>query len=121
MWTKKFLDRNPQFHQKKKQKPLAVKRNNAHNEKNFQEYFKKDKDICIEKQILDKNVWNIDETGYCAGCDKANLVINLDSDKLILSIDSDNWEYITLVKSISSGGKKIIPILILYGIRILKK
>ncbi len=55
VWTKQFLDHNPQFH-KKKQKPLAVERKNAHNESDFQEYFEKYKGIRIEKGIADKNV-----------------------------------------------------------------
>ncbi len=37
-WTRRFLECNPQFH-KRKQKHLAVERKNAHNEKDFKEYF----------------------------------------------------------------------------------
>ncbi len=39
-WTRRFLERNPQFH-KRKQKPIAVERNNVHNEGDFKEYFEK--------------------------------------------------------------------------------
>ena len=66
MWTKQFLDRNPQFY-KKKQKPLAVKRKNAHNEDDFQEYFEKYKNIRIEKGIADEDVWNMDFARAVAG------------------------------------------------------
>ncbi len=48
MWTKRFLNRNPQIY-KKKQKPPVVERKNAHNENDFQEYFEKYKDIRLDK------------------------------------------------------------------------
>ena len=70
-WTKRFFDRNPKFY-KKKQKPLTVKRKNAHNKDNFQKYFEKYKDICIDKGITDNNVWNINETEFRAGFGKAH-------------------------------------------------
>lgn len=35
---------------------IAVKRKNAHNKKNFWEYFEKYKGICIEKKITNKDV-----------------------------------------------------------------
>lgn len=52
-WTKRFFDRNPQFY-KKKQKPLAVERKNAHDEDDSKEYFEKYKDIRIDKGIAEK-------------------------------------------------------------------
>ena len=119
-WTRRFLARNPEFY-KRKQKPLAVERKNAHNEGDFMEYFEKYKDIRIEKRIADEDVWNIDETGFCAGCSRAHWVITLDPNKLLLLKDPDNREYITSVESISGGGKTILLLLILCGIYILEK
>ena len=84
--TKRFLDRNPQFH-KKKQKLLAVERKNVHNKRDFREYFEKYKGIRIEKKIIDENVWNIDETGFCVRCGKAHWVITFDPKKPMLLID----------------------------------
>ena len=98
-----------------------MEQKNAHNEKDFLEYFEKYKDICIEKEITDENVWNMDETRFCAGCDGAHWVIIFDSNKFILLTNPDNREYITLVESISGRGKPISPILILYDIQILEK
>ena len=54
-WAKRFLDCNPKFY-KKRQKPLAVERKNAHNEDDFHEHFEKYKDICIDKGIADEEV-----------------------------------------------------------------
>ena len=69
-WTRRFLARNSEFH-KKKQQPLAVERKDAHNEDDFLEYFEKYKDIRIEKDIADEDVWNMDETGFRTGCGRA--------------------------------------------------
>ncbi len=70
-WTRRFLARNPEFY-KKKQKPLAVERKNAHNENDFMECFEKYKDIWIEKGIIDEDIWNMDETEFRAGCGRAH-------------------------------------------------
>ena len=120
MWTKRFLDRNPQFY-KKKQKPPIVERKNAHNEDDFQDYFEKYKNIRIDKGIPDEDVWNIDGTRFCAGCGRAHWIITLDPNKPILLTDPDNREYITSVESISDRGKIIPPIVILCDILILEK
>ncbi len=119
-WTRQFLARNPEFY-KRKQKPLVVERKNAQNEDDFMEYFEKYKDIRIEKRIADEDVLNIDEIGFRAGCGRVHWVITLDPDKLLLLTDPDHREYITSSKRISGGGKAIPPMLILFGINILKK
>lgn len=54
-WIKWFLDYKLKFY-KKKQKLLIVKYKNIYNKDNFQEYFKKYKDICIIKRIADENI-----------------------------------------------------------------
>ena len=63
----------------------------------------------------------MDETGFRAGCGKVHWVITLDPDKPMLLTDPDNREYITSVESISGRGETIPPMIILYGILILKK
>ncbi len=85
------------------------------------EYFEKYKDIRIEKRIADEDVWNKDETGFCAGCGRVHWVIIFNSNKPLLLTDPDNQDYITSVESINGGEKIIPPILILCGIYILKK
>lgn len=97
---------------KQNKKPLAVKRKNARDEENFKEYFS----IRIEKGIEDEDVWNMDEAGFCAGCDRAHWVITLDPDNPLLLIDPENREYVTSVEGISGGGKTIPPMLISCGI-----
>ncbi len=70
-WTRRFFTCNPEFY-KKKQKPLAIERENVHNENDIIEYFEKYKDIQIEKRFADEDVWNMDETRFCSGCSRAN-------------------------------------------------
>ena len=98
-----------------------MERKNAHDESDFKKYFEKHKAICIEKGITDEDIWNMDETGFRAGCGRAHWVITLNPDKPLLLTDPDNREYITSVESISGGGKTIPPMLILCGILILEK
>ncbi len=69
--TRRFFACNPESY-KRKQKPRAAERKNAHNKDDFMKYFEKYKDIQIEKRIADEDVWNIDETGFRAGCDRAH-------------------------------------------------
>jgi len=66
-WPRRFLNRNKEFF-KKKQKPLAIDRKNAHNVEDFTTYFEKYKDIRIQRGITDADVWNMDETGFRIGC-----------------------------------------------------
>ena len=119
-WTRRYLDCNPQFY-KKKQKPLAIERKNAHNEDNFKDYFVKYKGIRIDKGITDEDTLNMDETEFRAGCGRAHWIITLGPDKPLLLTAPDNRKYITSVESISGGGKAIPPMLILCGILILEK
>ncbi len=91
-----------------------MERKNARNENDFQEYFGKYKDIRIDKEIADEDVWNMDETGFRAGCGRAHWVITLDIDKPMLLTDPDNRQYITSVESISGGGKTNPPMLIFF-------
>ncbi len=76
-----------------------------HNESDFWEYFEKDKDIRIDKGVADEDFWNMDETGFRAGCGRAHWVITLDPEKPMLLTDPDNREYITSVESYQWWGE----------------
>ena len=62
-WPRRFLNHNKEFF-KKKQKPLAIDRKNAHNVEDFTIYFEKYKKIRIQKGITDADVCNMDEAGF---------------------------------------------------------
>lgn len=63
---------------------------NAHNEDDFQDYFEKYKDMCIDKKIVDENLWNIDKTRFYPDYLKIYWVIILDPDKPMILTDLDN-------------------------------
>ena len=63
----------------------------------------------------------MDETGFRVGCGVAHWVITMDVEKKLLLSDLDNREFLTACKSISDGGMKILPMLILSGALILEK
>lgn len=119
-WTRQFLNHNKQFF-KKKQKLLAIDRKNAHNIKDFTIYFKKYKEIPIQRGITDADVWNIDETGFRVGGRVVYWFITMDKEKKLLLSDPDNREFLTACENISGGKVEIPPILILNGALILEK
>ena len=119
-WPRRFFNRNKQFF-KKKQKPLAIDRKNAHNIEDFTIYFEKYKEIRIQRGITDADVWNMDETGFCVEYKVAYLVSTMDAEKKLLLSDPDNREFLTGCESISGGGVKIPPMLILSDALILEK
>ena len=55
---------------KKKKKLLAIEHKNTHNEKDFQDYFEKYKDISIKKRITDKDVQNMDKMRFYLSCNR---------------------------------------------------
>ncbi len=75
----------------------------------------------MQKGIADDDVCNMDETGFCVGCEKTYWVVTLDRDKPFVLTDPDNRKYLTSVETISGGGLSIPPMLILSGIVILEK
>lgn len=74
-----------------------------------------------EKEITKFDIWNIDETRFWIGCEKAPLVVTIDLNKSLSIIDPDNHNYITSVKCIDSVGKTIPPMLLVSGTNILYK
>lgn len=75
-----------------------MKYKNSYNEGNFKVYFEKYKNICIDKEITNKNVQKIDKTRFCADCSRVYQIIILDCHKPMLLTDLDNREYIISIK-----------------------
>ena len=63
----------------------------------------------------------MDETEFRVGCEIAYWVITIDVEKKQLLSDPDNREFLTAYESISDGGVKIPPMLILSGVVTLEK
>ena len=120
MWSLRFLQRHPEYYIRK-QKPLASERAHAHDTSEFQAHFMRFKDAKDKKGILDKDVWNFDETGFRIGVGKAQWVIIKDENGRLFMADPDNRESITAVEAIQSGGEDIPPMIILSGKQHLEK
>lgn len=65
----------------KKEKLFAIDQKNIYNVKDFAAYFEKYKDICIQRDIIDINVWNMDEIEFCIRCRILYWVITIDMKK----------------------------------------
>ena len=116
----RFLKRNPDFHVRK-QKPLAAERKDSHDLKNMTEYFNKLERMMKEKSITAVDVWNMNETDFRIDCGRTQMIITLDPKRPLRMMNSDNRDYITSVKCVSSGGEVIPPMLIISGVNILHK
>ena len=55
-----------------------------------------------EYDILDKNVWNMNKTGFCIGCERGHMIITLHKMKEFDLHDLDNRTYVTSAECISA-------------------
>lgn len=67
---------------------------------------------------MELDIWNIDKIGFQISCEKAQLIITMDANKLFYIIDPKNCDYITLVKCISSVSETILLMLLIFGVNI---
>ena len=58
-WLKRFLERNPEYYVRK-QKLLAADRKHSYSVHDKKNYFEKAERVMSEKEIIDRDVWNID-------------------------------------------------------------
>lgn len=119
-WTRRFLDRHPEF-LKRKQKPLAVQRKNAHSVKDMEDYFEAFRKLVEWLGLAPEDMWNMDETGFRIGCGKAQWVITSNATKALVMTDPDNRDYITSAETINGVGRTIPAFLILRGKHTLHK
>lgn len=119
-WVTNFLKRYPKYY-KRKQKPLAAERKNAHDVESIQKAYERFQTGMQEMGIQCGDLWNMDETGFRIGCGIAHSVVTVDRKKPLRFVDPDNRDYVTSVECISAGGWSIPPFVILKGAHILHK
>jgi Beta-lactamase/Tc5 transposase DNA-binding domain len=115
-WTSRFLQRHPEF-VKKKKKPLAVERAQAHSRQTIQAHFDRFQNAVQEYGIADNDIYNFDETGFRIGIGRPHEVITrrrVRNLPLYLQ-DPDNRESLTSIEYISAGGQVIPPMVIVTG------
>lgn len=71
--------------------------------------------------MINVDIWNINETNFWIGCRKTYWDISTHAKKPLIFKDSDNWDYVTSIKTISDRKCDIPFMLILVGINILEK
>ena len=119
-WFKRFMSRNPNL-KKRRQRPLAAIRKDVFNIEELKNYFKKLKNIRDEFDILDTNIWNMNETSFRIECERSRIVVTLNVTKNIRMTDSDNRDYITSIESVNAVDDTMSSLLILKRSHILHK
>ncbi len=120
LWVERFLKRNSQYY-RRKQKSLTYDRKNSQNVITFDDHFYKYKRAMKGCDILNVNVWNMNETDFRIDCERAQLVVTLNSNKSLRMTNSNNRTYLTSMKCVSSEGWFIPLMLILAEVHILHK
>lgn len=93
----------------------------AHNIQDFIIYFEKYKEIRIQKNITNADVWNMDKTEFCIKYEVAHYIITIDIEKKQLLSNPKNREFLTTYESIRNKEVEILLILILGNVLILEK
>lgn len=122
--TKHFLPRFLKDHPDfliRKQKPLVVDRQNAHDIEAITKIFRLYKDARVEYNILNENVFNINETGFRIGVEEDQYIVTREPHRKLTIRDPNNRESLTSIETIRGDGTAIPPYVILSGKQFLKK
>jgi hypothetical protein len=114
-WTKRFLDRHPEYFIRK-QSTMDIDRKNAHDPEAFRKWFAEFKKICDQYGIQPRDIYNFDETGFRIGIGKDQWIITRDPDRQAYLGSSTNRELVTVCETISADGDALPPMIILSGI-----
>lgn len=74
-----------------------------------------------KKNITAIDIWNMNETSFRIGCERAQMIITLNPKRSFRMMNPDNRDYITSVKCVSSADEVIPSMLIISGVNILHK
>ncbi|PMD49486.1 uncharacterized protein K444DRAFT_549235, partial [Hyaloscypha bicolor E] len=94
-------------------KTLVQERKAAYRKKDLEEHFTEYYGVLEKYGICFEDIWNMDETGFCISVLNRKIVIIYLNTKAIYLADPDNRESLTIIKTVSAGGKVIILFLIL--------
>lgn len=75
--------------------------------KEIAKHFERFKEKREELGVADKDIWNMDETGFRVGCGIAYCVITLQKSKKLYLRDSEVRNFVTLTECINSTGRSI--------------
>ena len=98
-----------------KQKALEQDRQEAENLETITEYFQKLQETITTHAIQPADLWNMDETGFCIGVGKDQLVVTRRRKRASYLGIPQNRESATAIEAISAGGQYLPAFLILTG------
>ena len=101
--------------------PLSVNRKLAHRPEDILGCYQHFQRVRIELGITDEDIWNMDETGFRIGVEKAQYVVSTHATKQLRINDPDNRDYITSAECISGSEVSMALFIILNGKLILDK
>ena len=119
MWTKRFLDRHPEYYVRK-QKTLDQDRKKAHHPDDLSDWFRRYKAKRDEKGIQDADCYNFDETGFRIGIGKDQWVVTREPTRPLYLPSSSNRELVTVCETVSSDGEVLPPMIIIPGQNIME-
>jgi len=113
-WTRRFLQRNPEYHVRK-QKTLDVERKRSHDAEELGNWFERYKVLVEEKGIQRAVIYNFDETGFRIGIGHDQWVVTRDAKRPLTQASSSNRELVTVIETISGDGGVLPPMIIVPG------
>lgn len=115
-WGTRWLKRNP--FKTLRAKTLAQERKLSHSRKDLEAHFDGFRKACEQYGVCEKDIYNMDETGFRVGCISGKVVITSLNTKAVYLADPDNRESLTAVETICADGSTIAPMIILKGMQL---
>ena len=113
-WARRFVERHPKYNMRMS-KPLDVQRHARHNAPEISAWYREFEAVRKELGVLDKDTWNMDESGFFCGVTKSSYVVIERGMKRAFVNNPLNRDWITSVEAISADGRVLPPLLIMAG------
>ncbi len=92
-----------------------MNRKRAHDPDDIERWYEMFKKVCEEYGIKLEDIWNVDKTGFMIGVGKDQWVLIRDGAWPSYIGSTTNQELVTVIESVSAGGRVIQPMVILPG------
>jgi hypothetical protein len=120
-WATRWLTRNKEFFKTIRAKTLPAERKAVHDREDVEGHFQDFQYALREFNILQDDVYNMDETGFRIGCLNGRVVITHTNTKAVYLADPEIRDWVTTIETIGAGGTTIPSMIILAGSVMLEK
>ena len=86
---------------------ISAKRKNVYEFKKLKIYFKQLNKALNEHEIIALNTWNMNKIDFRINCGRDQIVLTLNIQKFLKTVDSNNREYLTFIKIINDEENSI--------------